>query len=518
MENAQGALANQTGAMPFGSQPKDGTQFIIKVPHAIGCTIDRVNDKWNNNPSITKTVGNSVLTLKKGLNWSSYTTELKSYIDYLKEGSSTQAVTMPQPPLAPSLKEPITIDYTIPISDYQKQYFSPFGTKVINSETATEITQMLEKQALCIKLEGVKEACVLTLHFEMNPFKYKIDGDYGTESPQWHYHTGMGWKIIADSDMISDTTNHFRHSGIVQLKLNEVVVSTINDIKGGLWLRIACNTTNDPFEALEAVRAQAVEVELDPQSEGQIEIGTALPMGSITKAKNSIKGIKKIEQPYSGEEGRKIETDASFYARVSEELRHKGRAWNSWDYERLVLERFPQIASAKCLSCCNKEGKMQAGHITMLVIPDGKAIHQPDPLQPTIGQNLKDEIKDYVQNRAPFFVEIAVVTPKYKQAKVDCTFTLREGYTDKKYYASLLNEQLKQFLAPWSSGAVGIDFRTDKNESQIEEFIENLPYVDYIDSFSLTVDDAPVNQGDPLQPEGAFSIVTSDEQHKITCQ
>lgn len=515
MENAQGALANQTGAMPFGSQPKDGTQFIIKVPHAIGCTIDRVNDKWNNNPSITKTVGNSVLTLKKGLNWSSYTTELKSYIDYLKEGSSTQAATMPQPPLAPSLKEPITIDYTIPISDYQKQYFSPFGTRGINSETSTEIKQMQEKQALCLKLEGVKEACVLTLHFEMNPFKYKIGGDYGTESPQWHYHTGVGWKTIADTDMISDTTNHFRHSGIVQLKLNEAVVSTINDIKGGLWLRIACNTTDDPFEALEAVRAQAVEVELDPQSEGQIEIGAALPMGSITKAKNSIKGIKKIEQPYSGEEGRKIETDASFYARVSEELRHKGRAWNRWDYERLVLERFPQIASAKCLSCCNSEGKLQAGCVTMLVIPDGKAIHQPDPLKPIIGQSLKDEIKSYLQKRVSSFVTIDVVTPTYVEAKVECRFTLREGYTDINHYRNLLDEQLKAYLAPWSSGNEGMEFRTDKNESQVEEFIENQYYVDYIEFFSLTIDDVPVKQGEPLQPEGAFIIVTSVKEHDI---
>lgn len=522
MENAQGALANQTGAMPFGSQPKDGTQFIIKVPHAIGCTIDRVNDKWNNNPSITKTVGNSVLTLKKGLNWSSYATELKSYIDYLK-GSSTQAATMPQPPLAPSLKEPITIDYTIPISDYQKQYFSPFGTRGINSETSTEIIQMQEKQALCLKLEGVKEACVLTLHFEMNPFKYAVDKEYGENALQWYYYTNDGWTKFADTDILGNTTNRFRRSGIVQLKLSEAVAATVNDAKGGLWLRIdvippekkTSEPPGNPFEALEAVRAQAVEVELDPQSEGQIEIGTALPMGSITKAKNSIKGIKKIEQPYSGEEGRKIETDASFYARVSEELRHKGRAWNRWDYERLVLERFPQIASAKCLSCCNKEGKMQAGCITMLVIPDGKAIHQPDPLKPIIGQSLKDEIKSYLQKRVSSFVTIDVVTPTYVEAKVECRFTLREGYTDINHYRNLLDEQLKAYLAPWSSGNEGMEFRTDKNESQVEEFIENQYYVDYIESFSLTIDDVPVKPGEPLQPEGAFIIVTSVKEHDI---
>ena len=521
MENAKGALANQTGTMPFGTQPKKGDFFTISVPHFSGCTIDEVYNHWSNGLSIKKSDDKSKLTLDGDLNWSTYTTKLQSYIKFLK-GEGEDA-TMPQPPLAPSLKEPITIDYTIPISDHQIQYFSPFGTQGINSETATEITQMLEKQALCIKLEGVKEACVLTLHFEMNPFKYAVDKEYGENALQWYYYTNDGWTKFADTDILSDTTNRFRRSGIVQLKLSEAVVATVNDAKGGLWLRIdvispekkTSEPPGNPFEALGAVRVQAVEVELDPQSGGQIEIGTALPMGSITKAKNSIKGIKKIEQPYSGEEGRKIETDASFYTRVSEELRHKGRAWNRWDYERLVLERFPQIASAKCLSCCNKEGKMQAGCITMLVIPDGKAIHQPDPLKPIIGQSLKDEIKSYLQKRVSSFVTIDVVTPTYVEAKVECRFTLREGYSDINHYRNLLDEQLKAYLAPWSSGNEGMEFRTDKNESQVEEYIENQYYVDYIESFSLTIDDVPVKQGEPLQPEGAFIIVTSVKEHEI---
>lgn len=524
MESPQGAaLANQTGTMPFGTQPKKGDFFTISVPHFMGYTIDEVYDHWSNGLSITKSNDKSKLTLDEDLDWTTYTTELKNYIDFLKGGASTKAPTMPEPQKTPSLAAPITIDYTIPISDYQKQFFSPFGTRIINDETTTEITKMQEGQALCLKLEGIKEACMLTLHFEMNPIKYAIDKEYGKNTPLWYYYTNDGWTKMADTDIPSDTTDLFRRSGIVQFKLSEAVASAVNETKGKLWLRIDVippekkigDTPGNPFEALEAVRAQAVEVELDPQSEGQIERGTALPLGSITKAKNSIKGIKKIEQPYPGEEGHKDESDELFYARVSEELRHKSRAWNRWDYERLVLERFPQIASVKCLSTCNTNGKLQAGCVTLLVIPDGQALHQLNPLQPIIGENLKNEIRDYLKKKAPAFVTINVLPPKYCPAKVTCDFTLREGYTDIKYYSSLLNEQLKQYLTPWSSGNEGMEFRTDKNESQIEEFIENQYYVDYIEYFSLAVDGKPVKQGNPLQPEGAFSIVTSDEQHTI---
>ncbi len=524
MENAKGAaLANQAGTMPFGTQPKKGDFFTISVPHFRSYTIDKVYDYWSNGPSITKSNDKSKLTLDGDLDWTTYTTELKNYIDFLRGGSSTKAPTMPEPPKAPSLAAPITIDYTIPISDYQKQYFSPFGTRIINDETTTEITKMQEGQALCLKLEGIKEARMLTLHFEMNPIKYAIDKEYGKNTLLWYYYTNDGWTKLADTDIPSDTTDLFRRSGIVQLKLSEAVASAVNDTKGKLWLRIDVippekktgDAPGNPFEAVEAVRAQTVEVELEPQSEGQIERGTALPLGSITKAKNSIKGIKKIEQPYPGEEGHKDESDELFFARVSEELRHKSRAWNRWDYERLVLERFPQIASVKCFSTCNTDGKLQAGCVTLLVIPDGKAIHQSDPLKPIIGQSLKDEIKSYLQKRVSSFVTIDVVTPTYVEAKVECRFILREGYTDINHYHNLLDEQLKAYLAPWSSGNEGMEFRTDKNESQVEEFIENQYYVDYIESFSLTIDDVPVKQGEPLQPEGAFIIVTSDKEHEI---
>lgn len=523
LENAQGALANQTGTMPFGTQPQKGDFFTINVPHFKGYTIDEVYDHWNDSLSIEKSDDKSKLTLNGDLDWTTYTTKLKNYIDFLK-GASEVVATMPEPPKAPSLSEPITIDYTISLNSVLKQYFSPFGTRPLligtQEKIKDELKQMTEKQPLFLKIEGLQEDCVLTLHFGMNPFKYAIEKEYGKNAPTWYYHNSEGWTTFTDTDIISDTTDRFRHSGIVQLKLSYAFAFSVNDAKGGLWLRIDSNTTNepfeaDPFEALQAVRAQAVEVEFDPQSEGQIEIGTALPKNSITKAKTAIKGIKKIDQPYPGEEGRKNETDALFYARVSEELRHKGRAWNRWDYERLVLEHFPQIASVKCLSTCNTDGELQAGCVTLLVIPDGKAIHQPDPLQPIIGNDLKLEILDYLQKKAPAFVTINVVTPKYCPAKVTCDFTLREGYTDIKYYSSLLNEQLKQYLAPWSSGNEGMEFRTDKNESQIKEFIENQYYVDYIEYFSLTVDGKPVKRGEPLQPEEALAIVTSDKQHTI---
>ena len=111
----------------------------------------------------------------------------------------------------------------------------------------------------------------------------------GDESPSWYYYTRQGWQEFANDNIISDTTEFFKHSGIVQLKIDEEIVAETQKDKGSLGLVINCRSTGNPFDALEEVRTQAVEVEPDPLSEGQIETGAALPLNSISKAKSNIR-------------------------------------------------------------------------------------------------------------------------------------------------------------------------------------------------------------------------------------
>ena len=40
-------------------------------------------------------------------------------------------------------------------------------------------------------------------------------------------------------------------------------------------------------------------------------------------------------------------------ARVAERIRHRARAINSWDYERLLLEEFPTIGKVACFPNCS---------------------------------------------------------------------------------------------------------------------------------------------------------------------
>lgn len=577
LKNNYGAFPNTPGTMPWGPQPVMGSCFTLTTNSKIN--IDTIHIHWLDDKSgdkdifekkselkqDTSTKGCSLTTNDKGysiklireLGWANYTKAfientqkmfINNWIKNLHTHKSPlpETITLPRQPYMPILAEPITIDYTINGSspDYNTDdipapslsIITPYGIQDgLNGSTLIEkLTHMKSRQersSLSIKLSGVQTFGILTLHFEMNPFKYKPDGNYGKETPIWYYNSCEGWTAFGETDLISDTTERFSRSGIVQLNISDAVVSAAGNPKGELWLRIDANTTdsaspsisNNPFDALEAVLAQAVEVELDPRSEGQIVIGTALPKGSITKAKSSIKGIKKIDQPYNGLEGRKDETNAKFYARVSERLRHKGRAWNEWDYERLVLERFPKVASVKCLPChcCNEKGetRMEPGHVTLVVVPDLQAVPQPNKLRPTIGKAMKDEIADYVRQKAPSFIELHVISPTYKEAKVHCEIILRKGLTDTNHYKSLINDKLIECFAPWvSSEAHEIEFENNQNESQIQAFIENLECVDHFEGFRLSIDDKYIDYGEALRPDDVTSIITTANQHEINVQ
>lgn len=541
MENIQGALANQTGTMPFGAQPKKGDSFKIYIPNADNVSSANVTmdckgfDKSKFNKNNNNLPEGYIITFNGELDWTTYTNNLKQFIKELNGEDDTatnssrsrfkpikshanrqknNSTALPQPPQAPTLTKPITIDYTLTVNKGKASvtFISPYCMLDIQPGSDTLLP---ETESVCMKMQGINATGFITLHFKTNPFKYLSNGKYGENAASWYYFSSQGWQPFDRNDIVSDTTNRFQRSGIVQLTINEAVAqAAIKAGKEGLWLMTS--DPSNPFVALEGVKAQAVEVELNPTSEGRIPHGTALPAGSITKTKVSIKGIKKVEQPYDGDEGNADESDEKFYCRVSEKLRHKERAWNCWDYERMVLEHFPQVAKVKCLPRCDGSGTMTAGCVTLLVVPDFQSIPQENPLEPSIGQTLKTEIEDYLKKHCPSFASIYVIDPIYKKVKVTCTLTLKKEYTDEEYYGTLLKEQLTQFIAPWSTGAQGVDFKTKQNESHIQEFIENQYYIDHIIDFKCKVDDMPVKRGSALQPEDAISIITSASDHTIT--
>lgn len=430
----------------------------------------------------------------------------------------------------PMLNQPIVIDYSYKLKeeDFQLYPGTPFGVEGDAMESEEQRTSTgagesenenifglssemdMGESYLQIGLEGVSKACEVSLYFRIK--SYVLAGHY---SPRWYYISGDKWTKM-DGDILKDTTNNFRKSGCVTLSLSEEVVSSSLKQecfpKGKVWLKLNfkmmdnaedldyedldkkgrmsvnkqggnCKTRFD-FTAIEEVRAQGMEVEYYEDSVGKLPRGAVLNAGSIKKLVSGINGVKKIEQPYDGEMGREDETEMQFRSRVGERLRHKGKAWTGWDYERLVLENFPQISAAKYFPCRNLEGKYQAGHVYVSLAPNPQFIKQENPLKPQIGADLLYDIYQCVREHATTFAqqEFHVKELDYVEVRVNCEIYLKEGLVGADYYETLINQELVKFIAPWSDNIQIVDFSREIKKKDILYFIENMEFVDRVEA------------------------------------
>ncbi len=143
-----------------------------------------------------------------------------------------------------------------------------------------------------------------------------------------------------------------------------------------------------------------------------------LPSGTISKLDQPDAAVKKITQPFATFGGRGQEASTAFYTRVSERLRHKDRAIALWDYERLVLEAFPQIYQVKCLNHTHYEPRRREfiGNwplATSLSSPfrTSNLITNAIPYNPTRAWDCWTNISAFLSRRLSCFVKLHVKNP-----------------------------------------------------------------------------------------------------------
>src|SRR5690606_15850804 len=115
------------------------------------------------------------------------------------------------------------------------------------------------------------------------------------------------------------------------------------------WFCASVTENSHRIPKLIDVVAQAVEAKFEDQDNDQSHFDEALPPDTISKLSVGVAEISKVIQPFASWDGKHREIGKEYYTRVSERLRHKNRAINAWDYEHLILDRFPSIYKVKAI-------------------------------------------------------------------------------------------------------------------------------------------------------------------------
>ena len=346
------------------------------------------------------------------------------------------------------------------------------------------------------------------------------DPDLPSEKLDWFVLCDNYWKPMSQAEVVLDTTNQLLTSGTIQFVIPSEATTQNTILPSDLiWIKAAIRTNVNSVCQIIEVAANAVEVKFVNNNNDPQHLLTALEPNKITKLKNGLSAIKAVKQPYASFGGSAVETDRTFYTRVSERLRHKNRCLTGWDYERIILEAFPKVHQVKCIPHAKENAWLVPGHVLIVVIPDLKNKNMANPLEPKVDADTISRITDYVNKRSGMQVSIKVKNPTYQKVRVDFKVKFYLGY-EFNYYKTQLDRAIIEFLSPWA-------YQSDRNlsfggkiyKSVLLDFVEDLLYVDYVTDFKMYsfVSEAPnskdINEVQPFTPD---AILVSDSIHTIT--
>lgn len=340
--------------------------------------------------------------------------------------------------------------------------------------------------SLLLGFGGMEEAQTLTLLFQLAVRA----GSAGAAEPPpvaWGWLDGDRWRVLAPGAVPADGTQGLRNSGIVALELPRGGAGG-NRLPGPeRWVCAAVASGADAFPWTVSLSPHALTASWHDTGDGAgAHLATPLPAGTISTPVQALPGIGAIVQPMPSFGGRPPETGRTFQARLGERLRHKERAVQPWDYERLVLERFPQLWKAQALPARGAGGPAP-GAVLVVVVAGAEGNESADLTVPRAPGALLGRVRDFLAGRASPFAAVEVVNPAYVRVQVHAEVSFRTGEAGGD--ADRLDRDLVAWLSPWHYGAErAASEGRYAFEPDVGEFIQTRPYVAALYAFELTHD------------------------------
>ena len=248
----------------------------------------------------------------------------------------------------------------------------------------------------------------------------------------WELWNGHEWQTIPSESVKAEETNGFTQSGFVEIDLPQ---SRYTDRQGRLWLRAVLSGDTSACLALRGVWTNCIRVTVENGD------GSPLPAGTLLQTEEPDERIESIVQPLPGFGGRAAETEEQCTLRQQMRLHNRHHAVTMKDYEELVLEHFPEMDKAQCITLPRENAPSEICIVVFSRTEDSRYFLSP-------AWKL-EEIRRTVGRYAPPFVTLKVVNPQYEKITVDCKVVLRENIQDESRVLRQLTVLARNCIAPW---------------------------------------------------------------------
>ncbi len=337
----------------------------------------------------------------------------------------------------------------------------------------------------------------------------------GNQGVQWEIMASNYWKELDATLLLKNSTDNFLQTGLIQFKVPKEATDDNTRLPSGkFWIRAKMLKSFDTVCQIIGIHSQVGTAEFTDNNNDLSHLKSGLEAGTITKLFQRSSEIKSVEQPYNSFGGKPEESDAKYYQRVSERLRHKNRAITLWDYEHIVLQVFTDLFRVKCLNHTSPSSFTSPGNVSLIVIPDTVNKNVFNRFQPRVSTAFLNRIDDFVSKLTSLHVSVHVENPIYEEVTITTKVKFREGLDD-TVYTNQLNEDIIKFLSPWAfDESEQVDFGQTLHISVLINYIEQLAYVDYLQDVSMRVDGgSAVQEYTPSTPK---AIMVSATQHNIS--
>ncbi len=413
-----------------------------------------------------------------------------------------------------------------PEAQDQLIHILPFGKRIVfaNGKAAGHylVPQFDADGYLLIGLEGLRPPQELSLLFHLEESVERIDRL--SAELEWNYLRNDEWIVFPADRILLDSTAGLTTTGIVRLNIPSDITLSEEALPAGLhWLRIAGSGNLEALGRGKAIYTQATEaVWVNNGDASHFNPDQTLP--HIKDLVLPEPEIAAVFQPVGFLKGRPPDDERSFYVRTSERLRHKNRAIQLWDYERLILEHFPGIQQVKCIGNFGHEQFLEPGEVKVVVIPNHKNNNTPKA-----GFHDLQAIKAFLEKHANPFARIQVINPVYEQLKITCSLIFKKEFErEKGANLKQLHHDIREFICPWIKGR-NFDLGQEISKNDVFNFVRDRHYVQFVSGFSIVQvyeasedyyvleDSARADQdAEILTPGSPWSVFIPVEEHLFT--
>lgn len=335
---------------------------------------------------------------------------------------------------------------------------------------------------ILLSFRNVKGGEILTIFFEFLPDSKECTTE-NIPRIVWYWGNGYNWHKVSPNTVLSDHTQNMLASGHIKIRLPDKVDDSLLDADHLLWLRAGIKRYEENISEIKAIHINVVKLELDADLADKSDIDGYENKEYELVPDIKLPGIKSFQQISSFYSGRDGENETDMQIRISEYVTHRGKAVTARDYERIVLQSFPDIAKVKCLPDfdCKQNRK---GMVTLVVIPK---IEKYDnriymPLTPSY---FMLKIEEYMLRHTSAYVKgIDVINPVYEELMVRCDISFYEDYSQ-AISQTRLSGVLNDMIAPWQTKKKLPVFGYSINMKKMHDNIEALNFVKSINRLSI---------------------------------